>query len=314
MPGCAVHLLMASKVLARWRDDQVGAPFPADDGPCRGAFFAGCMGPDMGYYPGCNILLAELAHYLQAADLTRHLILLARENRARAFAWGWATHFLADALIHPVINRAVGAAVPGSGGASLTYADDPVNHARVETGVDAYYARNYDVPRRLSRSPVFNRRGLEFVAGAYEATYGIRIDRDEILKSHRTAARFIPWLFAYERAVGVGPYGAACHDIQLIRPTLPRVVSGMIAWLLPKKSVTSGLLSPMAPPRWLVDEVDAVINSFASRFLEYSGAGLEKLPQFNLDTGVVEDGDTRYPPAMEALRALEKMRTTPRPP
>src|SRR5689334_15447416 len=74
MPGCAVHLLLATRVLARWRGGRSEAPFAIADDGCRDAFYAGSMGPDVGYYPGCDHMLAELAHYLKPVALVRAMI------------------------------------------------------------------------------------------------------------------------------------------------------------------------------------------------------------------------------------------------
>ena len=66
----------------------------------------------------------------------------------RALAWGWATHVLGDIWIHPLINQATAEHVSGQRSPGLTYADDPINHVRVEIGLDASLpaVRNWPVP------------------------------------------------------------------------------------------------------------------------------------------------------------------------
>src|SRR5262245_36459925 len=100
MPGIIVHTLLGTQILDRWRADPTNTPFRPDDDSLRATFLSGSMGPDMGMFPGGDPLFSDLAHYVRSGELTRTLVREARTDPQRAFAWGWATHVLADSLIH----------------------------------------------------------------------------------------------------------------------------------------------------------------------------------------------------------------------
>jgi hypothetical protein len=296
LPGCAVHTLLGTQVLARWADGTGAAPFPFDKSDCLAAFHAGCMGPDFGYYPGGDQTFAALAHYLCAADLARTLIRTAPECRALAFAWGWATHVLADAVVHPVINREAARRSGLGVGESLTYADAPATHVRVEMGVDAFYSREMDVPQRA----------VAWLATAYDVTYQIRIDRNRLLATQRRALRLMPRLLAFERLICLG-----LRD-DPPRPGLAGWLLGAAGWLVPRRSTVYGLLRPEPPPAALVGELGVLFAAFADRFLAHAATGLTDLPEYNLDTGGVEGEDPEYPLSRSAQLTVERLRANRR--
>jgi hypothetical protein len=149
-------------------------------------------------------MFAELAHYLQAVELTRALVRSAPDFRTRAFASGWATHVLADCWIHPVINREVARRSPRSQAGEVSYAEDPVAHIRVELGIDSAYALDTAVPARPWTASVVDRVQTDILASAYDTTYGIRVDRDRLGATKRAALRLMPWMLAYERLIARG--------------------------------------------------------------------------------------------------------------
>src|SRR5688500_10717869 len=105
MPLPSVHFLLARIPLRRWSLLPTQAPFDAADPEARNAYFHGALGPDMGIFPGGEPILSELAHHVQAKELMRTLAVTARTDVQRAFACGWATHLLADEVLHPEIDR-----------------------------------------------------------------------------------------------------------------------------------------------------------------------------------------------------------------
>ena len=146
MPGCAVHLELARRVLVAWEARPDDAPFPIGHPASRCTFLFGSLGPDLGYFPGGDALLADLAHCVARAHLTRNLIDSAETDLERALAWGWVTHVLGDIWIHPLINQAVGERVCGHRLPGLTYADDPLTHVRIELGTDAMLPAKFGWP------------------------------------------------------------------------------------------------------------------------------------------------------------------------
>jgi hypothetical protein len=92
MPGCAIHFELAARVLRAWDVSGADSPISPIDPEQRSAFILGSLGPDLGYLPGEDGLLADLAHCVRPADLARNFIGCATTSVERAFAWGWATH------------------------------------------------------------------------------------------------------------------------------------------------------------------------------------------------------------------------------
>jgi hypothetical protein len=297
LPGCTVHLLIAAKVLADWRSAPAGAPFPVAEAPCREAFRAGSNGPDMGYYPGGDRWLSDLAHYVRTADLARSLLDAARDDPGRAFAWGWATHVLADVWIHPIINLAVGAR-RGEPGRAVPFADDPAGHVAVELGLDASCRACEDRAAGPGPGAWFDSTDPGFIASAYREAYGVAIPGRSLWASLRAATAWIPRLIAYERAVAGGPGNWR----RAARTTL----RGLAA-LFGRKRLPHAFLAPDTPSAGLCEQVQASLEGFAGRFRTYRDTRLAALPALNLDTGEVEDAP-RYPLTVATLRELERRR------
>ena len=49
MPGVALHIVLADRALARWREGAATAPFDIDDPAALAAWRHGAVGPDIGY-------------------------------------------------------------------------------------------------------------------------------------------------------------------------------------------------------------------------------------------------------------------------
>lgn len=161
MPGPALPFLLATIVYARWERTPVAAPFE----PCpavRSAFLHGSLGPDMGYFPGADPMLAELAHHARTGMFCRALVHEAETDLARAFAWGWVTHVLADVAVHPLVNDACGELLLGRR-TPLWGPDVATAHLRVETGsnraVQDATGIAYHTIRRLRTGEQTNARG-----------------------------------------------------------------------------------------------------------------------------------------------------------
>ena len=67
MPGHALHIELAREVLETWPKEE--PPLDIDSPDVVNAMFHGAVGPDMGYYPGADPLLSDLAHYIHTAGL-----------------------------------------------------------------------------------------------------------------------------------------------------------------------------------------------------------------------------------------------------
>ena len=286
-----MHYLLASSVLGRWASRPWEASFPPGDQPAVNAFLAGCIAPDMGYFPGGDPLLSDLSHCVRTADLARNLLDGARTNEDRAFTLGWVTHVLADAWIHPLINRRAGEIAPGGSCESLSFAADPSLHMRIELGLDGSFLARGDLDRVPTPRPVYDAETIGFVAGTFARTYGVGIDPRVVLASHRASLRVTPWLI---RLIRIASGGTAVSYAL-------RRASG----IFPQGGIPRNLLTLIAPPPWLMAEACEVLATFPERFQVCCESGLEDLPSYNLDTGRLESEEGSYPVTIQVVAALE---------
>ena len=167
----------------------------------RAHAYGGCLIHDIGYYPFGSKFFSDLTHYVRTGDFVHNLILEATNLNEYAFALGALAHYSSDISAHPSINRAVGITYPklrAKYGDSVTFADDPLAHARVEFGFDVtqvaknrYTSKQYHdfIGFEVSK-PVLER--------AFFKTYGLKVS--EVLKNEdlaigsfrRSASTIIP--------------------------------------------------------------------------------------------------------------------------
>lgn len=108
MPAHWTHMRLAATLLAE--SEGWTPPEWADDPEVTNALFHGSLGPDMGYFPGADLLLGELAHYVRPGVLVREMVRRADSAVQQAYAWGWATRLIADVDAHlRVVNPRCGA-------------------------------------------------------------------------------------------------------------------------------------------------------------------------------------------------------------
>lgn len=184
MPGVTLHFVLADRVLQRWRDGAAAPPFDTREPCALNAFFHGAVGPDLGYFPGGDRLLSDLAHCVRTGELVRALIRSAVSAQERAFAWGWLTHVLADQAIHPIIGRRVGEILTGSRDHFVDGASDMPAHLRVEMGLDAWYAEQFPEVCGRRITPFLYGRGVDFLTRAYASTYRAVMEGRRFLHSH----------------------------------------------------------------------------------------------------------------------------------
>jgi hypothetical protein len=299
MPGCAVHFELALRVLRFWEDRPAGRPFLPYDPGARSAFLFGSLGPDLGYIPGGDGLLADLAHCVRPAHLARHLIAGAESNFDRALAWGWVTHVLGDIWIHPLINQAAGERICGDRFPGSTFADDPITHVRVELGLDAMLPvrgdwRDPGAPGGYNTS----RKAVAPLVRAYQETYGFDASWTRMWLATHVAAGFIPMMLLAGRIVSGRP-------ASLLASWVHRRVASFSRLICPDRLIDA-VTNPLPPPDWLLAEASDVVDTFAERFQPYCATNLEGLLDYNLDTGQVEGAPPTYPLTIAALERLSQ--------
>lgn len=305
MPSVSLHLALADRVLERWQLTPETAPFDPWDSTSVRAFHHGAIGPDLGYFPGGERLLSDLAHRVRSVDLTRALIHAAGSSTERAFSWGWVTHVLADRAIHPLVGRGVGEVMHGDPDRFVGGHHEPAVHLRVEIGLDVDCRRRYPTPPVGRMAPVFDPNSIQFLSETYRLIYGIEFGRWPFLTSHRAAARvsrgalLLTSLLA--RLHRSGPFSRAAL---LARGALRRA-HDEIAVRRGLATLTLAVLNPVPPSKWLMEAVDEEVRIFPATFAEHFDTRLEGLENFDLDTGQPDVPGFPTPVAQEILRKVE---------
>lgn len=300
MPGVTVHFLAADRVLGRWRSGDVRAPFDLDDPVALNAFYHGAVGPDLGYFPGGERALSDLAHCLRTGVLAGAVVRLASTVRERAFAWGWLTHFLADEAIHPFIGHGVGELVAGDRSLFVDGSSNLLGHLRIEMGVDAWYADRSPEVRRRRLAYAFRAGEMGFLVQAYAATYGVAIASGHFERSHRSTTRRVGQALASLRLISSLMKGGAAPALPTVRWAL-RTAYGAAAL----RSAALACLNPVHPSAWLLEAVDEALERLADAFMGHYAEGAVRVPDVNLDTGrllALEEDHVGTRRAMEALQ------------
>jgi hypothetical protein len=307
MPCATVHLHLSDRILARWKADPGSAPFAASDPPLRLAFLHGAMAPDMGFVPGVDRFVSELAHYVDPAELTRNLFRRARTPGEKAFAWGWASHVLGDVVLHPEVGRAVGERVLSNRERRMNAEDDLPTHVGMEVGLDLALLDRTPGISSLPSHPFLGRRNAGFLAGALEATYELSWNCGELVRSHRRAVLLTAlWpraiRLSVERPSRPGLLRRAAEPgLALIRGLGRRLTGG--------DSPLRGFLTPLEPPRWLVDSVFAFGEEIPDLLGRLVREGPQALENRNLETGEPAGAGRGHPPSDRAAERLKALRT-----
>ncbi len=303
LPNFALHTLLASRVGERWTCGAV-APFDAADPVSRNAFFHGAIGPDMGMYPGGDHLLSALVHRVRSGQLTRTLIETARSDVQRAFAWGWLTHVLADRELHPVVNQ-VAATSLGWEEPRYQSPEQMGAHVRVEMGLDAEYVGRHPFLWGVRLHSAAREPLVGFIQGALFDTYGIWFDGVGIVRSHQAVLRF------HRQVLLVARHTARAWGAQ-VPPTPALRAVGVVMGLL--QSVTAAVappttvafLDPDRPSPALRRRVDDVIDGFPGLVDHHRATKLAALPDYDLETGGIEEPSSPTPSALAVLRELSE--------
>jgi len=274
MPLPSVHYRLGALALEEWSERPRSAPFDLLDQHTRNAFWQGTLGPDTGLFPGGEPSFALLAHHERTGELTRVLLASASTDAECAFAWGWLTHLLADVAIHPLINRYARRL-------AFVRGDDPEDpqalaaaHSRYEVGLDVHvHARDAGV-RRLRLRHAFERDSIEYLARAFEATYGVAIDRAALLRSHRAVTRMANLLRLLERV----------HTLAAPAGARRELLCALGAVAAPRLDVVSrAFLAPLPSPRPLLAALRATESHFRELVRRHQADGLADLGNPDLD-------------------------------
>jgi hypothetical protein len=242
----------------------------------------------MGFFPGTPRLLAELAHLSRTADLTREILRHAQSDAQIAYALGWASHILVDALIHPIVNSTAHELL----GPALNHsrAERDHMHIRLEIGLDLGVHREHRQLRRLRLPALFNRNDLRFVGRALAEIHGVSILPNLLAASHKRVAFFTGPLLTLQATMSacVPPITAPVPFVQSVRLGLG-TLQNVAAYVGGPANSTVAFLSPVNPPQAFARAVDRAVAQFYVEFQRHIDQGLAFLPNYNLDTGEIEE-------------------------
>ncbi len=133
----------------------------------------------MGYYPFGSKNFSDLTHYVRSGDFIVNLINDSTDLNEYAFALGALSHYSADNIGHPTVNRAVALEFPKlqkKFGTEVTYEDNPKAHIRVEFGFDmTQVAKNHYTSDRYHDFIGFE-VSKPLLERAFQDTYGVPLN------------------------------------------------------------------------------------------------------------------------------------------
>lgn len=141
--------------------------------------YGGAIMPDMGYFPFGNIFFTDLLHYVRSGDFVMNLLIGAQDLNEFAFALGALAHYNADKDGHPgAVNLSVSMVYPKDQkkfGDTISYAEDPLAHRRMEFGFDVVQvARGKYAPKSYHDFIGFE-VAQSLLERAFLLTYGLKL-------------------------------------------------------------------------------------------------------------------------------------------
>ncbi|MWK27900.1 hypothetical protein, partial [Escherichia coli] len=142
----------------------------------------------------------------------------------------------------------------------------------------AFHARKPEL-RRLRSLPALPASAFGAMHRAYGRTFGAAPGMDGILRSHRQVVRLLG-PSAHIRGLAA----RAVAEEGWLSGRLARAGFQGAALLSAPGSHVRGILSPVRPAAWLMDEVDGIITGFADWFHSHCVTDLRFLRDYCLDT------------------------------
>ena len=194
--------------------------------------YGGAIIQDMGYYPFGSHFFSDLTHYVRSGDFVEALLAEASTLDEYAFALGALAHYAADNAGHPIAtNRAVAVMFPRlqrKFGRSVTYAQDPVAHLKVEFSFDVEeVAEGYYAPEAYHDFIGFE-VATPLLERAFAKTYSLKMSK-----------------VFFDENLAIGTYR---HTVYSLMPSMSR-----IAWQLKKDEIQK--TEPSATKRTFVYHV-----------------------------------------------------------
>lgn len=195
MPGPFFHLWLAEKVYPEFIKSAGLEKYGNNLLP---SFSAGTVAPDIGFYPNGPANFSRTVHNRgRTGTFLRTLADEAVSVEEEVFVAGWALHVYTDAVIHPLVDKAVKNFYRGADRSQLM-----LWHMRLEWGMDCAILESAEASRLWQLSFLFPKRNQ----GDILAFSGNRIYCSEVFwenkmsdgyKAIGTWVRFIPQIFLW---------------------------------------------------------------------------------------------------------------------
>ncbi len=290
---------------------------PEDLAAAHAYAYGGCIIQDMGYYPFGSKFFSDLLHYVRSGDFIVNEIAAAQDLNEYAFALGSLAHYAADNEGHSIaVNPSVGVAYPklaSQFGHSVTYADDPTAHLRVEFGFDVQQVARGNYATKSYHDFIGFNVSKDLLNRAFLATYGLELkdvftDLDLALGTYRRAvSSLIPEMTKVawdldkkdlkkgtphsDRAKFIYNLSRASFekewDHKYQKPGAGARILAFFIRILPKVGpLKSASFKPPTPQttKWFEDSFDRTLDVYRSLLVQ-AGQGQLKLANTNFDTG-----------------------------
>jgi Zinc dependent phospholipase C len=279
--------------------------------------YGGCIIQDMGYYPFGSKLFSDLLHYVRSGDFIVNEITASQDLDEYAFALGSLAHYAADNEGHSIaVNPSVGVVYPklaSEFGRTVTYADNPTAHLRVEFGFDVLQVARGNYAPQSYHDFIGFETSKDLLNRAFLATYGIELkevftDLDLALGTYRHAvSAVIPEMTRVawdlnkkelkqatpriDRAKFVYNLSRASYkkdyDGHYKKPGAGARVLAFFFRILPKIGPLKGAKPKIPTPetaKWFEDSFDKSLEMYR-KLLAQTGGGQLQLANTNFDTG-----------------------------
>ena len=140
--------------------------------------YGGCVIQDMGYYPFGSKEFSNLVHYVRSGDFVMALLRDATNVDEYAFALGALSHYVADNVGHPAVNRAVAEEYPKLSaryGDQVTYGENPKAHIKTEFGFDVAQVAKHRYAPEAYHDFIGFKVSKALMEHAFQETYGIEL-------------------------------------------------------------------------------------------------------------------------------------------
>jgi len=177
-------------------------------------YYFGAVYPDLGYYPGNDSFISDLAHYVGSHVIPEYLFTTAKNQSIKAFAAGWLTHIYLDIYGHPLVNQ-FAANHKNNGHESISYEQDIPLHIKIENGLEIRMLLQYKLMRNFSFTKIVDVLPDTLIS-AYKLFYNYNISKKSIVKMINRTGYQINFM---RRLIKILSHKKLCNVIEVL--TIP---------------------------------------------------------------------------------------------